>query len=168
MNRRSIIASGLILILLGIFFLVKEIFPQFFGFFEWPFSIIGLGVIFILAAILSVRGGLAVPGSILTGIGGILYAQNNFIGYSSWSYMWALIPGFVGIGILISGLIDGNIRHALGGGFSMILISLVMFFVFGGSFGLDPEFVKYWPIILLAFGAIIIINNLAKIKRKSS
>ncbi len=168
MNKRSIIISGLILILLGIFFLAKEIFPQAFGFFEWPFSIIGIGIIFILAAILSVRGGLAVPGSILVGIGGILYAQNHFVGYSSWAYMWALIPGFVGIGILISGLIDGTLRHALGGGFSLIIISLVMFFVFGGSFGLDPEFVKYWPIILLAFGLIIIISNLAKIKRKSN
>ncbi len=162
MNRRASVTSGVILIILGIFFLAREIFPELLGFFEWPFFIVGLGVIFILAAILSNRGGLAIPGAILTGIGGILYAQNSFLGFSSWQFMWALIPGFVGIGILISGIIDGHLRRSLGGGFSLILISLVMFFVFGGNFGLDPEFVKYWPVILIAFGLIIVISEFAK------
>lgn len=156
MNKRASITGGVILILLGLFFLAKEIFPDVFGVFEWPFIVIGVGLVFILAAILSGLGGLAIPGTIIGGIGGILYVQSNLLGFSSWSYMWALIPGFVGLGIIISGIIDGHIRGALGGGLTLILISLVLFFIFGGSFGLDPELVKYWPVILIALGVITI------------
>jgi len=166
MNKRASITGGVILILLGLFFLAREIFPDVFGVFEWPFIVIGVGVVFILAAILSGQGGLAIPGTIIGGIGGILYAQSNLIGFNSWSYMWALIPGLVGLGIILSGIIDGHIRGALSAGLTLILISLVLFFIFGGSFGLDPELVKYWPVILIALGVITIIRLFIKGKRR--
>jgi len=166
MNRRATVTVGVILILMGLVFLARQIFPGILGFFEWPFIIIGIGVIFILAAILSGLGGLAIPGTIIAGIGGILYAQNHFIGWASWSYMWALIIGFVGLGNIISGLIEGQIRSAMSGGLTLIIISTVLFFFFGGSFGLDPEFVKYWPILLIALGLIILINIIFKKKRR--
>lgn len=158
MNKRATIASGIFLILLGIFFLTREVFPDLFGFFEWPFILIGLGLIFIIGAIVSGQSGLAIPGSIISGIGGILYVQHTSLGFASWAYMWALIPAIVGIGIIISGLIDGHLRSALNPGLTLILIGLVMFFGFGGSFGLDPEIVKYWPVLLIAIGAIKILS----------
>ena len=47
-----------------------------------------------------------------------------------------------------------------------VTISLVMFFIFGGNFGLDPEFIKYWPVILIALGVIIVISLFFKGKRR--
>lgn len=166
MNRRATVVSGIILILLGLLFLAGQFFPDLVGFFEWPFSIIGVGLIFLLAAILSGRGGLAIPGMIIGGIGGILYLQNVSNAWASWSYMWALIPGFVGLGIILSGLINRHFRSALGSGFSLIMISLVMFFIFGGSFGLDPQLLQYWPMLLIAFGLMLILNIIFPRKRK--
>jgi hypothetical protein len=72
----------------------------------------------------------------------------------------------VGLGIIISGIIDGHIRGALGAGLTLILISLVLFFIFGGSFGLDPELVKYWPVILIALGVITILRLFIRGKRR--
>jgi len=158
MNRRATIVSGVILILLGLLFLAGQFFPGLVGFLEWPYSVIGVGLIFLLAAILSGRGGLAIPGMIISGIGGILYLQNATNTWASWSYMWALIPGFVGLGTILSGLINGHFRSSLGSGFSLIMISLVLFFIFGGSFGLDPQIVRYWPLLLIAFGLMLILK----------
>jgi len=97
MKHKSGLVGGIILILLGAFFLAREIVPEYFQFLEWPFIIIGLGLVFILWAILSGTGGLAVPGALLSGIGGILYYQNVTNDWESWTYIWALFPAFVGI-----------------------------------------------------------------------
>ncbi|MDT8381893.1 MAG: hypothetical protein RQ728_06515 [Brevefilum sp.] len=167
MNRRASIVSGFFLILLGILFLIREIAPQYFQFWDWPFIIIGLGFLFIIWAIASGTGGLAVPGSILAGLGGIFYYQNMTGDWESWTYIWALIPGFVGIGIIISSLIDRNFKQSISAGLILILISAIMLFSFGAAFGLDPEITKYWPALLIALGLISLVRALvAGSKRK--
>ncbi|HEY9122586.1 MAG TPA: hypothetical protein VIM80_06285 [Brevefilum sp.] len=167
MNRRASVVSGFFLILLGILFLIREIAPQYFQFWDWPFIIIGLGLLFIIWAIASGTGGLAVPGSILAGLGGIFYYQNMTGDWESWTYIWALIPGFVGLGIIISSLIDRNFKQSISAGLILILISAIMLFSFGAAFGLDPEFTKYWPALLIALGLISLVRALvAGSKRK--
>ncbi len=169
-NQRKAIIGGIILILLGLLFLANELFPQTFAFWDWPFIIIGLGVVFLLWAILAGTGGLAVPGSILAGIGGILYYQNVTGNWESWSYIWALIPGFVGLGVIISGIIDGNIKEAFTGGLTLLMISGVLFFAFGSAFGLEHELVQYWPVLLIVLGLIALVRVIFsgnKSKRKS-
>ena len=165
MNRRTTIAAGGLLILFGIIELVHNFLPDTFAFFTWPVSIIGIGVVFILAAILSGLGGLAIPAAIVGGIGGILYYQNMSGDFGSWSYMWALIPGFVGLGVILSGLIEGRLRSSLFGGLILMAISLAMFFIFGGTFGMSEEFVKYWPLTLIALGVIIMLSQILKRKQ---
>jgi len=64
----------------------------------------------------------------------------------------------VGLGIIFSGLIDRNVRGAAGGGLTLMLISLVLFFLFGGSFGLDPQIVQYWPVILIGLGLVMLLR----------
>ena len=160
MNRRGSIIGGIILILLGVFFFAREIAPQYFEFLDWPFIIIGLGGVFLLWALLSGTGGLAVPGSILSGIGGILYYQNVTGDWESWSFIWALIPGFVGVGIIIGGLIDRNFKDSISPGLSLLLISAMLLFAFGAAFGLDPQITQYWPVLLIGLGIIALVRAL--------
>lgn len=168
MNRKASIVSGIFLVLLGLLFLVREIAPQYFEFWEWPFIIIGLGFVFLLWAILSGTGGLAVPGSILAGIGGILYYQNMSGDWESWSYIWSLIPGFVGIGIIISGIIEGNFKEALSSGLVLLLISAIFLFVFGSAFGLPEYITQYWPALLIGLGLVSLVRAIiAGNKRKA-
>lgn len=166
MKKRSGLVGGIILILLGVFFLAREIAPQYFQFLEWPFIIIGLGLVFILWAILSGTGGLAVPGAILAGIGSILYYQNVSNNWESWTYIWALIPAFVGIGVFIGGIIDRNYREAFSGSLTLILISAILFFAFGSAFGLQPEITQYWPVLLIGLGLIALVRALFSHKKK--
>ncbi len=170
MKRRASVFSGIFLVLLGVLFLVREIAPQYFNFWDWPFIIIGLGFIFLIWALLSRTGGLAVPGSILAGIGGILYYQNVTGDWGSWSYIWALIPGFVGIGIVISGLVDGKFKEAINAGLVLVLISTILLFVFGAAFGatlgLPFEITQYWPVFLIVLGVISLVRAIFAFNKK--
>ncbi len=160
MNKKPGIAGGVILILLGLFFLAREIFPQVFQFWSWPFIIIGVGLVFILWAIFSGIGGLAIPGTILSGLGTLFYFQAQTNNWSSWSFAWALIPGFVGLGIILSGLIDRHFKGNLMPGLTLILISAILFFAFGSAFGLEYRITRYWPALLVILGVVSLVNAL--------
>jgi hypothetical protein len=160
MKRKTSIVGGIILILLGLLFLASELLPEYFQFWDWPFIIIGLGVVFFIWAIISGTGGLAVPGAILSGIGGIFYYQNMSGDWASWSFIWALIPAFVGIGVIIGGIIDRNYKEAISGGLTLIIISAILFFAFGSFLGLDSDLTQYWPVLLIALGLISLVRAL--------
>lgn len=168
MRKRTSIAGGIILILLGLLFLGRSIFPDYFQFWEWPFAIIGVGIVFLVWAVVSGHGGLAVPAAILGGIGGILYYQNTTGDWTSWAYIWALIPGFVGVGVIISGMINHDYKEGLTGGLTLILISAIMFFAFGERFGLAPEITQFWPVLLIGLGIIALARAILPGKKKKS
>ncbi len=162
-NRNSGLIGGIILILIGIGFLIVQFLPDVFaGWFQWPLLVIAVGFIFLVAAVLSREGGLAVPGAIVGGIGLILYYQNTSGDWSSWSYIWTLIPGFVGIGILLAGLIDGDISDNLSGGLILVSASALGFIIFGGAFNLGWNVWRYWPVILIVVGLIAIVQAIVK------
>jgi len=162
MKRKSGIFTGIILILLGGLFLASELYPEVFSFWSWPFILIGLGVMFLLWALIAQTGGLAIPGSILSGLGGIFYYQELTQDWDSWAYIWALIPGFVGVGILLKGLIDKDFKNSFNGGLTLVLISAVLFFAFGTQFGLQSYILKYWPVLLIAIGIMALVKALLK------
>jgi len=168
MKQKRRIFGGVLLVLLGILLLIRELKPAYFAFWDWPFFIIGLGVVFLLWAIISSKGGLAFPGTILAGIGGILYYQNLTNNWDSWSYIWALIPGFVGLGVIISGIIDRKYKDAITGGLTLLLISAVLFLVFGDVFGLQVEIAQYWPVLLILLGVIALVRALFSGKSKGA
>jgi hypothetical protein len=155
MKGRGNITGGVILIMLGLLFLANQFFPKAFEEFTGPLIIAGIGLIFLVAAVLSRVGPLAIPGCILLGIGGILYFQQAANDFSTWSYMWALIPGFVGVGTLISDLLS-PLPHRRSGGWGLIVISLVAFAIFGSAFGLQGNLQKYWPVLLIVLGLIVL------------
>ena len=103
MKRSGSFTLGILIILFGGWLLAVQLIPSLEEWVndvvEWPFWIIGPGLFFILAAIVSGVSGLAVPGMIISGVGGILYYQDTTGDYQSWAYLWTLIIGFSGIGV---------------------------------------------------------------------
>jgi hypothetical protein len=153
---------GTILILLGVFFLVTRFVPAVLGTLSWPFVIIGVGVIFMILALATWTPGLAVPACIIGGIGCILYWQNSTGLWWTWSYTWALIPGFVGVGVGISELLEGRPLKALVEGGWPIVISLLLFYLFGSFFGGVPWLGPWWAVILIAIGVLVILQPLIR------
>jgi hypothetical protein len=174
MNRstRSNIAAGVLLILAGALALLVRFVPGLSEYLaisdNWPLIVVAVGFGLLLFGLLIGAPGMAVPACIVGGIGGILYYQNATGDWESWAYIWALIPGFVGIGVILQGLIEGRIRHALGEGINTIIVSLVLFFIFGsflGGFGFGWN---YWPILLIILGAWMLIRPLLRRRKQPS
>jgi hypothetical protein len=137
-NRTNLIL-GILLILIGAWLVVSRQVPGVQDWlsnnFTWPMWTIGAGLLVLIIGLFTGAPGMAIPASIIAGIGGILYYQNQTGDYGSWSYMWALIPGFVGVGTILAGLLGENMRRNLAHGLNLIVISTVMFLVFATFFG---------------------------------
>jgi len=103
---------------------------------------------------------MAVPACIVGGIGCLLYWQNATGNWESWAYAWTLIPGFLGVGILLAGLLEGRLRQSLDSGIFFIVISLVMFAIFGSFLGGLQIFGLYWPVLLILFGLWMLVRTL--------
>lgn len=155
MNKqgRSQLALGVILILLGAWFLLDKTMPAFHNFFDqytqWPMNMLLIGGgIFIFGLVMG-SPSLSVPAAIVAGLGGIFYYQETTGNYESWSYMWALIPGFIGVGIVLQGLLGDNTAHNFKRGLNMMVISAVLFLVFSSFLGGWKLLGNFGPAILL-------------------
>jgi hypothetical protein len=162
--RRGNIAAALVLILLGVWFLSVQIFPGLkdfaYGRITWPVAIIGVGAVIGLISLLTWVPDLLIPACIVGGIGCLLYWQNATGNWESWAYAWALIPGFVGVGIVLSGVLRGNRRVMIGGGWT-IFNSLVLLAIFGSFLGGMALF-RYWPVLLILLGVLMLVQNLIR------
>jgi len=168
-RSRGSAVGGLLLVLLGLFLLALQLWPNV-GYllrleFTWPFIIIGIGLLFFPGILVWGRGaaGLAVPGTIVTGIGLLLFYQNWSGDWESWAYAWTLIPGMVGLGAVLTGLIEGkSLRWAVNAGGGLILISLVLFAVFGFFLGSDQ--LAQWgvPALLILGGLWLLGRTLSR------
>jgi hypothetical protein len=154
-KNRSGLAVGLLLIVLGGWFLAVQLVPGlddwFWGFADWPFIVIGVGLFLLIFGLLVGAPGMAVPAMIVGGIGGILAYQNATNDWSSWSYAWTLIPGFAGLGGMLAALLGEGGKKGFSGGFSTVMVSLVMFLIFSSFFGVTP-FGDWWPLVIIALG----------------
>ena len=159
-KRRTSIIGGAILIIIGGLLFAAQILPGFLPNFwdivSWPWIIIGVGLFLFALGVALGEPGMAVPASIVGGIGGIL-AYQNYTGYwESWSYMWTLIPGFVGFGILLMNLLGGKEEgSSYKDGGTLILISFILLAVFGSFFGAIGLAGRYWPVLLILLGLVL-------------
>lgn len=161
-RSRSNLAAGLVLILVGAAFLIARLNPSWFDWLDpgrnWPVFVIGVGVLLFLIGLLTGVPAMAVPASIVGGIGGLLYWQNATGNWESWAWAWALIPGFVGIGLILSGIVGGRFQQGLREGGGAILVSLVLVAIFGSLLGADDFATPVWPIVLIAAGVIFLLQ----------
>ncbi len=165
--KRDSLVWGIILIVLGGVFLVNQIFPDLFAGFSWPWILLGLGGIFAIASLVGRVGGLMIPAFVLLGLGGIFYYQEQTGNWDSWAYIWALIPGFVALGMLVGGLFDRELSQARPAAFIMLLISAALFVVFGGFFGLEVSILRYWPVVLILVGLFVLFKAIRPGSNKS-
>jgi len=125
--------------------------------FIWPMWVIGAGALIFLIGLITGNPGMAIPASIVAGIGGILYYQEVNSDYSSWSYMWTLIPGFVGVGEILAGLLGEHTRRNLSGGLRNLVVSAVMFLAFGTFLGGLTILGDYGaPILIILLGVYVL------------
>jgi len=168
-ERRSNIALGLVLLLVGGWFLASQFFPQLADLipleYQWPWWVIGVGLLFLIMAVVLRAPGMLVPASIIAGIGAILYYQNSTGDWDSWAYAWALIPGFAGVGVILMGLFEGRFLHGLKEGLGAILFSLFMFGIFGAFLGGPAVLSQLWPILLIGAGLWILLTGMRKPRR---
>lgn len=160
-RKRTSIFGGVILILIGALLFAAQIMPDlvpdFWRVFSWPWIIVGVGLfLFALAATLG-EPGLAVPATIVGGIGAILAYQFYTDDWASWSYIWALIPGFVGLGIILMSLLGGD--ASVKDGANLLLISFILLAVFGSFFGALGMAGQYWPVLLILLGAVLLARS---------
>ena len=169
-QRRSNLVFGTLLLLVGGWFLALQLVPgleELVNFdYEWPLLIVATGVVFFLFALLARSPGLAVPAAIISGIGSLLYYQNSTGDWDSWAYAWALIPGFVGVGVLLSNLLEGRFMRGLREGLSLIVFSLILFGIFGAFLGGPEIFATYWPVLLILLGIRIMARGIFPVKSK--
>ncbi len=147
MKNSSQIKIGIVLILFGIFLAVKEKFPAV-G--QWvntnttyPLNIILIAALIFIFSIWSGITGCASIATLVAGVGGILYYQ-KITGYNE-PILWTLIPAFLGIGMIQSGLFGGDTTEAktgtqfIGCGTVLFVVSAVIFGklqLLGGVYGL--------------------------------
>lgn len=165
-KQRSNLALGLLFILVGLWFLAGRLIPgleSWLGItYSWPIIIIGVGIFLLLIGLTQGTPDSAVGAFIVAGIGGILYWQNLTGRWESWGYMWTLIPGFAGLDTIVSGLISGDVRQGFDRGLRQILISLVLFVALGSIIGGLNILGPYWPVLLIALGAYIMLREIIR------
>ena len=165
MKKGSII-TGIILILIGAFLFVMQLYPALSNWITWPMIILGIGLLFLISSIVSGNGDLAIPGMINTGIGAILLYQNVTGDWGSWSYMWTLILAFIGLGILLSNLI--NRTSVDRGGLYLLIISLAAFaaFFFAEHYHIRKDLL--WPAGIILVGVLVIVRNIGRGRRQKT
>ena len=152
---RSQLVLGIILILLGAWFVAQRTIPSLANFadtyFQGPFILMWIGAGLLLLGLLTGNPGMAVPAAIVAGVGGIIWYNENIAaqGQGAWSYMWTLIPGFVGVGSIIAGLLGDNPRQNISRGLNSMVVSAVLFLIFAAFLGGWNILGNYGPAVLL-------------------
>lgn len=162
-GNRSQLALGVILVLIGAWFLLDQTVPAFSNFFEkyteWPVNLLLIGAVIFIVGVVLGSPGLSVPAAIVAGTGAIFYYQDLTGNSASWSYMWTLYPGFIGIGSVLAGLLGDNTAHNLKRGLNMMVVSAVLFLIFSAFLGGWDLLGNYGPAILLILLGLYVLGS---------
>jgi len=171
-QQRMGLVGGVILVLLGAWLLAVQFVPGLENVinidFTWPWIIITIGLLIFVFGLAVGEPGMAVPACVVSGIGLILLYQNTTGNWESWSYAWTLIPGFVGVGSVISGLLGDDRRRSIGDGLNLMVISAVLFLIFGSFLGGLELLGDYWPVLLILLGTWLLLQPVFRRGRKEA
>ncbi|HTX92565.1 MAG TPA: hypothetical protein VMC09_15235 [Anaerolineales bacterium] len=166
-RNRTQLVLGVLLILVAAWLIAVRARPELGNFlhlppFQWPMWVILLGALLLVLGLLTGAPGMAVPACFFAGLGCILYYQNATGNWTSWAYMWTLFPGFAGIGEILAGVLGQDFKRSLSHGLNGILISAILFAIFGTFFNawtIFGVYSAYVPIALLFLGGLWLIGR---------
>ena len=164
-RNRTQLVLGILLILVAGWMIASRANPALARFiqlppFDWPMWVMLSGAVLLVIGLLVGAPGMAIPACIVAGIGGILYYQNATGNWASWAYMWTLIPGFVGIGSLLAGLLGEDFKSSVRNGLNTLIVSVILFAIFGTFFHawtIFGVYSVYIPIAILFLAGIWLI-----------
>ena len=171
-KNRTQLVLGLLLILVAGWLIATRIKPELASIlhltFDWPMWVMFAGAVVLVIGLLVGEPDMAIPACIVAGIGGILYYQNATNNWESWAYLWPLIPGFVGVGRILSGIIGGDFMVSLREGLKLLLTSAILFTIFATIFNawtIFGSYSAYVPIALLfVLGIWLIVRGIMRHK----
>jgi hypothetical protein len=176
-SNAAALIGGTLLIAFGVLSLAGQLFRNVVNWaYLWPMTVIFLGALFFAGMFLGGRqfSGLAIPGSIIGGIGLMLLYQNLTSHWESWSYGWTLIIMFVGVGIYIAGLY-GNEERQKRAGASVMRTGFILFVIFGAFFEMVFSVNRslgfrglLFPSLLILLGAYLIVRRLGLLGKSES
>ena len=164
------IALGVVLVVVGLFYLLVQVAAIDLSSFGWPLFVIIPGVTLLIVGFVSLGTGAAIPGGILTMVGLVLAYQNSTGHWTSWAYAWALVaPGGVGLGLFLQGLRERN-GNLIRQGRSLMFIAALIFmvgFVFFESI-LNISGINDQPVVRAALPALFIVIGILLLARSIS
>jgi len=167
-RRGSSLALGIVLVVVGIFFLVMRLFNIDLSSYGWPLYVIIPGLTLLVVGFVSLGTGALIPGGIITMTGLVLAYQNSTGDWASWSYAWALvIPFGVGIGLFLQGLRDRDGKGLKQGrafmfwGLMIFMIGFVLFESILNVSGIDYGVVgrAALPVLLIIIGVTLLARS---------
>jgi hypothetical protein len=127
------LALGIVLVVVGVFFLVIRMTNIDLSANGWPLYVIIPGLTLLVVGFVSLGSGALVPGGIVTLAGLVLAYQSVTNDWASWAYAWVLVaPGGVGLGIFLQGLRERDSRQLRTG--RSLMFWAVLFFMIGFVF----------------------------------
>jgi hypothetical protein len=166
-NAGALIA-GSVLIFFGLVALASRFLRMDWGFVS-SIAILGFGALFFLGMLAGGRqsAALAIPGSIIGGIGLVILFESITGQWESMSYFWTLIIVFVGVGIYLMGWYgrEANLKRAGG---RVMKVGFILFVIFGAFFEtLLFSFENLiFPVVLILLGAYLVLSRFGWFARK--
>jgi len=165
------LALGLVLVVVGVFFLIMRLFQIDLSTYGWPLYVIIPGLTLLTVGFVSLGTGALVPGGIVTVTGLILAAQNATGDWASWAYAWTLVvPGGAGLGLFMQGLrVHDSNQARLGRNlmFWSALMFMIGFVIFesifnisGQDFGIVSR--AALPVLLIIIGVTLLARSMQR------
>lgn len=160
MNRGALI-PGIILILLGGYFLASSLGVNIPDISMWWPLIVVAGGVFALSRYFT--DGRKDSDNVFVGVGGIGVGLFLFyiVSLGNWALAGTLWPVWVliaGIAFIAKWVADRRERQTLWVGTVGVAIGAV--FLAGTALAPDNDLTRYWPVILIALGAVVLLNSL--------
>jgi hypothetical protein len=168
------LAMGVVLVVVGVFYLVVQVAGVDLSVFGWPLFVIIAGLTLLVVGFASLGTGAAIPGGILSMVGLVLAYQNSTGHWTSWAYAWALVaPGGVGLGLFLQGIRERNvglIRQGRSLMFIALLIFMVGFVLFESilnisDIGDQPVVKGALPALLILIGVLLLGRSIQNSRR---
>ena len=167
----SSLAVGVVLVVVGIFFLIMRLFNVDLSTYGWPLYVIIPGVTLLVVGFVTFGTGALVPGGIITMIGLVLAYQNATSDWASWAFAWTLVaPGGVGLGIFLQGLRVRDWKQVRLGRnlmFWAVLLFMIGFTVFESIFNISN--IDYGivgraalPVLLIVIGVTLLARSVQR------